>query len=191
MKFSSTRSSPARLTHHLNEAGHDAIHTLDLPDQNRTTDVEISRVADAEDRIVVSKDADFRDSHLLGGTPARLLVVSTGNITNRSCSPSWTNTSTRLWPPSRARRSVDPRRGLTAPIADTEFLRDDQVDGHDDLLVEAGALEPRFPGAGFVGEDEAGIGHRLTERRDVGEESRVEHNVGVGREGLVALQEDP
>jgi predicted nuclease of predicted toxin-antitoxin system len=32
---------------------------------------------------VVSKDSDFRDSHLLSGSPARLLVVSTGNITNR------------------------------------------------------------------------------------------------------------
>lgn len=67
----------------MNEAGHDAIHTLDLPEQNRTTDAEIARRADAEDRVVVSKDSDFRDSHLLNGTPARLLVVNTGNITNR------------------------------------------------------------------------------------------------------------
>jgi len=67
----------------MNEAGHDPIHTLDLPEQNRTTDAEIARRADAEDRVVVSKDSDFRDSHLLNGTPARLLVVNTGNITNR------------------------------------------------------------------------------------------------------------
>lgn len=67
----------------MNEAGHDAIRTLDLPEQNRTTDAEIARRADAEDRVVVSKDSDFRDSHLLNGTPARLLVVNTGNITNR------------------------------------------------------------------------------------------------------------
>jgi hypothetical protein len=39
-------------------------------------------LADAEDRVVVTKDRDFRDSHLLKRTPRRLLVVTTGNITN-------------------------------------------------------------------------------------------------------------
>jgi predicted nuclease of predicted toxin-antitoxin system len=83
VKFLIDAQLPARLARHLSDAGHDALHTLDLPEQNRTTDAEISRVADAEDRIVVSKDSDFRDSHLLSGSPARLLAVSTGNITNR------------------------------------------------------------------------------------------------------------
>lgn len=83
MKFLIDAQLPARLARLLNDAGHDAIHTLDLPERNRTTDAEISRVADAEDRIVVSKDSDFRASHLLAGTPARLLVLSTGNSTNR------------------------------------------------------------------------------------------------------------
>jgi predicted nuclease of predicted toxin-antitoxin system len=54
----------------------------DLPDGNRTSDAEIARLADAESRVVVSKDRDFRDGHLLRGTPARLLVVATGNISN-------------------------------------------------------------------------------------------------------------
>jgi predicted nuclease of predicted toxin-antitoxin system len=31
---------------------------------------------------VVTKDADFRNSHLLSGSPRRLLIVTTGNITN-------------------------------------------------------------------------------------------------------------
>jgi predicted nuclease of predicted toxin-antitoxin system len=31
---------------------------------------------------VVTKDRDFRDSHLLTRSPRRLLVVATGNITN-------------------------------------------------------------------------------------------------------------
>lgn len=82
MRFPIDAQLPARLARHLNDRGHDAIHTLDLPEQNRTTDAEIARLADDEERIVVSKDRDFRDSHLLSGTPARLLVVSTGNITN-------------------------------------------------------------------------------------------------------------
>lgn len=39
-------------------------------------------MADGEDRIVVTKDRDFRDSHLLRSTPRRLLIVTTGNIEN-------------------------------------------------------------------------------------------------------------
>lgn len=33
-------------------------------------------------RIVVSKDADFRHSHTVSGTPAKLLLVVTGKIRN-------------------------------------------------------------------------------------------------------------
>lgn len=83
MKFLIDAQLPARLARQLIDSGHDAIHTLDLPKQNRTADAEISRMADIEDRVVVSKDRDFRNSHILRGTPGRLLVVSTGNITNR------------------------------------------------------------------------------------------------------------
>ena len=31
---------------------------------------------------MITKDADFRNSHLLTGSPVRLLVVATGNISN-------------------------------------------------------------------------------------------------------------
>lgn len=58
------------------------MHTSELPDGNRTTDVRVAEVADGEDRVVVTKDRDFRDGHLLSGSPRRLLVVATGNITN-------------------------------------------------------------------------------------------------------------
>ena len=34
--------------------------------------------------MVISKDADFLNSHLLRGKPAKLLLVSTGNIPNPS-----------------------------------------------------------------------------------------------------------
>jgi predicted nuclease of predicted toxin-antitoxin system len=33
--------------------------------------------------VVVTKDADFVDAHLLRGRPAKLLLISTGNISNR------------------------------------------------------------------------------------------------------------
>ncbi|HEX8323573.1 MAG TPA: DUF5615 family PIN-like protein [Tepidisphaeraceae bacterium] len=66
----------------LREAGIDAIHTLDLVEGNRTTDAHIVDLAVREHRIVVTKDADFVDSHSLQGRPDKLLLISTGNLTN-------------------------------------------------------------------------------------------------------------
>jgi len=63
--------------------GLDACHTLDLADGNRTPDARLIEIADTQGRVLVSKDADFVDSHLLRGRPARLLLISTGNIANR------------------------------------------------------------------------------------------------------------
>jgi len=82
VKFLLDAQLPARLCGVLAGAGHEAIHTSALPEGNRTSDREIARVADADDRVVISKDRDFRDSHLLDGSPRRLLVVATGNIRN-------------------------------------------------------------------------------------------------------------
>ena len=58
------------------------MHTSALPTGNHTTDIRITEIADGESRVVVTKDRDFRDGHLLSGSPRRLLIVATGNITN-------------------------------------------------------------------------------------------------------------
>ena len=83
MKFIVDAHLPRRVAAWFISAGHDALHTLDLPAGNRSTDEEILVVADKEDRIVVTKDSDFVDSHLLTNRPAKLLLVSTGNISNQ------------------------------------------------------------------------------------------------------------
>ncbi len=57
----------------LCELGHDAIHTLDLPDGNRTPDSEISRVSVSEERIVTTKDSDFVNSLLISSVPFNCL----------------------------------------------------------------------------------------------------------------------
>ncbi|GAA5136069.1 hypothetical protein GCM10023213_10450 [Prosthecobacter algae] len=49
---------------------------------NLSSDSSIADLADQEDRIVVTKDSDFVDSFLLRGKPAKLLLISTGNIPN-------------------------------------------------------------------------------------------------------------
>jgi predicted nuclease of predicted toxin-antitoxin system len=73
---------PRRLATALAELGHDVLHTSELPAGNRTPDGDVRRIADEERRIVVTKDRDFVDSHVLTGSPRQLLVVATGNIAN-------------------------------------------------------------------------------------------------------------
>jgi predicted nuclease of predicted toxin-antitoxin system len=82
VKFLVDAQLPVRLARFLTDAGHDVTHTSELPDGNRTTDSRIAGLADDEGRVVITKDRDFRDGHLLSGSPRRLLVVATGNITN-------------------------------------------------------------------------------------------------------------
>ena len=82
MKFLVDAQLPARLAAFLNSGGHDALHTSGLPEGNRSTDAQIVRLADMEARVVITKDRDFRDGHLLSGSPRQLLIVATGNISN-------------------------------------------------------------------------------------------------------------
>jgi predicted nuclease of predicted toxin-antitoxin system len=83
MNFLIDAQLPRRMCAWLTAAGCDAVHTLDLPDGNRTTDAHVNDLADREERVVVTKDADFVDMHVLQGRPAKLLLISTGNIRNR------------------------------------------------------------------------------------------------------------
>ncbi|HEX6746823.1 MAG TPA: DUF5615 family PIN-like protein [Longimicrobium sp.] len=83
MNFVVDAQLPRRIAILLREHGHDAVHTLDLPEANRTTDAVIVELSLLENRIVITKDADFVDSHLLQRRPEKLLLVSTGNISNR------------------------------------------------------------------------------------------------------------
>ena len=83
MKFIVDAQLPSRMAAWLTNAENDALHTLDLPQGNRSTDEQILEVSEQEQRVLVTKDSDFVDSHLLQGRPAKLLLVSTGNISNR------------------------------------------------------------------------------------------------------------
>lgn len=83
MKFLVDAQLPRRMTTRLVATGCDAIHTLDLPAANRTTDEQLNDLADREQRALITKDSDFVDSHVLRGQPAKLLLISTGNIRNK------------------------------------------------------------------------------------------------------------
>jgi predicted nuclease of predicted toxin-antitoxin system len=82
MKFLIDAQLPRRMVGWFAAAGGDASHTLDLPLRNRTPDKDISDPANRERRVLATKDGDFVDSHLLSGQPAKLLLVTTGNISN-------------------------------------------------------------------------------------------------------------
>jgi predicted nuclease of predicted toxin-antitoxin system len=82
MKFLVDAQLPKKLCACLRESGHDALHTLDLPRGNRTSDVLILDIAQRDDRIVVTKDDDFVQSHLVHDRPEKLLLIATGNIGN-------------------------------------------------------------------------------------------------------------
>lgn len=82
MKFLIDAQLPRRATRWLLDAGCDAVHTFELPNGNASTDAQIIQVADRDDRVVVTKDADFVDSHTLRGQPRKLLLISTGNLSN-------------------------------------------------------------------------------------------------------------
>lgn len=82
MKLLVDAQLPRRLAIWLKDAGHEALHTLDLPQANLTPDAEVIAVADRDGRIVVTKDDDFVQSFLIQGKPQRLLLISTGNISN-------------------------------------------------------------------------------------------------------------
>lgn len=71
---------PRRLCAMFVRQGHDALHTLDLPTGNTTTDPLINQLSVREHRIVVTKDSDFFYSHVLHGHPWKLLLIKTGNI---------------------------------------------------------------------------------------------------------------
>ena len=81
MKFIVDAQLPRKFVTWLSEAGHDGLHTLDLPKKNLTSDMELTEVAVSQGRIVISKDDDFVQAYLINGEPS-LLLISTGNISN-------------------------------------------------------------------------------------------------------------
>jgi predicted nuclease of predicted toxin-antitoxin system len=91
MKFFVDAQLPYGIALFLRNKGIDAIHTNDLPEKERTTDSQIRIISAAENRIVITKDYDFIDSHILRKIPEKLLIVTTGNIKNKQMFDLWRN----------------------------------------------------------------------------------------------------
>jgi len=64
MKFLIDANLPYKLSMYLKSKNHDVIHTDDLPNKEKSTEDEIRIVSTDQNRIIITKDADFLDSHL-------------------------------------------------------------------------------------------------------------------------------
>lgn len=53
------------------------------PTATVTPDARINALAILEERVVVTKDSDFVDTFLLRRTPHKLLLIATGNASNK------------------------------------------------------------------------------------------------------------
>ena len=96
MKFIVDAQLPYSLAQLFVWKGLDCIHTDDLQTKERTTDEEIREISKLQNRIVISKDSDFLESHLVKGSPQKLLLVTTGNIMNKKLLEIFQNNLTNI-----------------------------------------------------------------------------------------------
>ena len=83
MKFLLDAQLPKKLSDFLNYKGYDSVHTLDLPDKNRTKDAQINDISIEQNRTVISKDLDFIESLFVCNKPYKLIYIAVGNISNK------------------------------------------------------------------------------------------------------------
>jgi predicted nuclease of predicted toxin-antitoxin system len=83
MKLIVDAQLPEKLCEILNQLGLESIHVDELPNGDETSDIEITKFADRENLIVVTKDFDFYHSYMTLGKPKKLFLITTGNLKNR------------------------------------------------------------------------------------------------------------
>ncbi len=83
MKYLIDAQLPLHLKKYLEYNNIDVLHILDLDSTGTMSDATISKLADSQNRVVISKDIDFYNSHFVNNSPKKLLLVTTGNITNQ------------------------------------------------------------------------------------------------------------
>ncbi len=83
LKFIVDAQLPKSLSDLLNQNGYSSVHTIELIDKNKTKDFQINQLSKIENRIVITKDVDFLDTFMVKSIPNKLILVRTGNITNK------------------------------------------------------------------------------------------------------------
>lgn len=82
MKFLCDVHISIKLVKFLNYKNYESMHVNSILDKWYTKDEDISKFADQNNLILISKDADFRDSFYLKNTPKKLVKVNLVNISN-------------------------------------------------------------------------------------------------------------
>ncbi len=82
MKFLCDVHISYKLAKMLVSLGFDAIHVNEILNKSETKDSDLSKYADQNNFVIISKDADFRDTYFVKRTPKKLIRVMLGNISN-------------------------------------------------------------------------------------------------------------
>jgi len=83
VKFIIDTQLPPRLSRFLRLKGFDSVHTTHYEKGHLLKDVEITEIAINENRVIITKDADFSDNYFLKGAPPKILLLKFGNIGNQ------------------------------------------------------------------------------------------------------------
>ncbi|MBU0489686.1 MAG: DUF5615 family PIN-like protein [Bacteroidetes bacterium] len=93
MKFLCDVHISYKIVRHLISLGFEAIHVNQILDKWHTTDKSICEYADLNDYVVITKDADFRDSYFISATPKKLIRIGLGNVSTNELLNIFTNLS--------------------------------------------------------------------------------------------------
>lgn len=80
MKFLCDVHISYKIVRYLKSSGFEALHINEILDKWHTKDQDICHYANKNDLIVLTKDADFKNSFLISNTPNNLVKVNLGNI---------------------------------------------------------------------------------------------------------------
>ena len=83
MKFLCDVHISYKLCKYLVSQEHECIHINQILEKWHTPDNIICQYADANDFVVITKDEDFRNSHIFRNTPKKLIRIILGNISNQ------------------------------------------------------------------------------------------------------------
>ena len=80
MKFLCDVHISYKIVNYFRSSGFEATHVNEILDKWHTKDGDICTYADDNDLIVLTKDADFRNSFLISNTPKKLVKINLGNM---------------------------------------------------------------------------------------------------------------
>ncbi len=80
MRYIVDANTGRRLRRWLEERGYDALYSIDVFDDPEEGDRSIAEYADLHNRVVISRDQDFRDRFDRGAAPRKLIKLDTDNI---------------------------------------------------------------------------------------------------------------